>query len=948
VTLLERDTELRWFDLTIGDAVRGTGSLTVLEGSAGVGKSSLVAVARERAAGGGMRVLQARGNELERDFAFGSIRRLFEPVLSAATERERARLLAGAAAAAAWVIAPEPAAEDHLDRAGASFAVLHGIHWLALNLAAQTPLMLAVDDLHWVDPASLRALSYLAARVIDFGIAVVVALRPSEPGAPLALLDGLTDQPGARRITLSALSSESTCVLVRERIPDAPAELCAACHAASAGNPLYLHELLRALPSGGPISAEQARDAAVPSLSDRLARRVARVAPDGMALLRAMAVLDDGRRLRTAAKLAGLDDDLAAGIARRLKRIDVLAAEDPFQFVHPLLRRSVYDGLSVTERDAAHLTAAEILRADGAPVAAVAAHLAATRPTGSVTIAATLAQAARHALAMAAPDTAIALFARALDEHAPEPGRAVLLAELGFAEAADRDLAAVAHLREALELAQDPALYARVAAALAEILSNAGQWQLMTEVVRDALRRLGDGPPDILLEVRALWAIACLYDSRLADEFAAEREWLATLTTGGSWAARALDATLAAAAAIHDGRAERVLPLADRALRGGRLLRERGAGAYASMQVLLALVAVDEYDRALDVAAELVRNAAEVGSLVGAASALGARGYVMTRRGQLRDAEAELRAGLEMVAQARMPMMLTTAYDFFQDAILERPTLDDVAASMESMELEPAFLGSWGGAMLIGARGRIRLARGERGPALADLRAFAATCAALHVGPAMSSWRSTLALVLPADARGEAEALIDDELAMARQTGLPRPYGIALRAAGLLRGGEVGIQLVRDSATVLDDTYARLEQARTLVELGALLRRENQRTEARRQLSAGLELAHRCGAERLVKRARDELRAAGARPRREAVSGLEALTASELRVVRLAAAGRTNSEVAQDLWLSVKTVETHLSHAYGKLDLAGHGARGRLTEILQQTDPDERAALPRA
>ncbi len=934
MSLLERHRELRSLDLSIGDAVRGCGSLTVLEGTAGSGKSSLLAVAGERAAGAGIRVLGARGNELERENAFGCIRRLFEPRLAAVTDPERSRLLAGAAAAAAWVIAPDPEAHDRLDRAGASFAVLHGIHWLTLNLAAQTPLMLAADDLHWVDRPSLRALSYLAARVADSGIALVVALRPTEPGAPLALLDALTDQPEARRLTLRPLNGDSVAKLVRDQIPDAPAELCATCYAASAGNPLYLHELLRALPSSRPISAEQAREAAVPSLGDRLARRVARVAPDAMKLLTAMAVLDDGSRLHSAAKLAGLDDDRAGAIARQLKRIDVLVAEDPFEFVHPLLRRSVYDDLSVTERDAAHRAAAELLRAGGAPVAAVAAHLAVIQPRGSVSIAVTLTQAARHALAMAAPDTAIALFARALDEQAPEPARALLLAELGFAEAANRDLAAVDHLREALGLAQDPGLYARVAAALAEILSNAGQWQSMTEVVRDALRKLADAPTDILLEVRAVWTTACVYDSRLASEFTAEREWLATLTTGASWAARALDAMLAAAAAMRDGRVDYVVPLVDRALRGGRLLRERGAGAFASMQVLVALIVVEEYDRALDTAAELVRNAAEVGSLVGAASALGARGYIMNRRGELREAEAELRTGLEMVAHAQMPMMLTTAFDFFQDAIIERPSLDDVAASMETMQLEPAFLGSWGGAMLIGARGRIRLARGERSAALADLRAFAATCRALRVGPAMSSWRSTLALALPADARGEAQTLIDDELAMARHTQLPRPYGIALRAAGILRGGEDGIQLLRDAAAVLEETDARLEHARTMVELGAALRRQSRRTDARLQLTAGLKLADRCGAERLANRARDELRAAGARPRRMAMSGLEALTASELRIARLAAAGRTNPEIAQELWLSVKTVETHLSHAYGKLDLAGQGARVRLTETL--------------
>jgi DNA-binding CsgD family transcriptional regulator len=945
VTLLERDTELRALDDAIGDALGGAGSLTVVEGPAGGGKSSLVAAAREQAAIAGMLVLDARGNELEREFAFGTIRRLFEPPLAAATELERGRLLAAAAAPAAWVIGPEADGQARLDRAGGSFAVLHGIHWLALNLAAQTPLMLAVDDLHWADPPSLRALSYLTARIGHASIALVIAVRPSEPGTPLALLDELADQPGVRLITLKALGRDSAAELVRDKIPDASAELCAACHAASAGNPLYLHELLRTLPPRR-VRPDEAYAAAVPSLGDRLARRVARVAPDGTALLSAMAVVDDGGRLHTAAELANLDEDRAADIARRLKRIDVLATEDPFEFVHPVLRRSVYDRLSVTERDRAHRAAAEILRRQGAPVAAIAAHLAAVRPRGSVTIATTLAQAARQALGMAAPDSAVRLFARALDEHAPEPGRATLLAELGFAEAANRDVAAVDHLSEALTLMEKPAEYARVAGALAEILSNAGQWQRMRDVLRAALRRLAGDEPEILLEVRALWAVACLYDSQLADEFAAQRDWLLTLTTSDSWPARALDATLAAAAAIHDGRAAEVVALAERALRGGRLFAERGAGAFASMQVLLALASVDEYDRVLAAADELARNAREVGSLVAAASALGARGYVLNRRGQLREAEAELRAGLEMVAQAGMPMMLTTAFDFFQDAILERPTLNDVAAMMESMELEAAFLASWSGAMLLGARGRIRLARGERAPAVADLQAFARTCAALRVGPAISSWRSTLALALPPEGRREAERLVADELALARSTGLPRPYGIALRAAGVLRPGDHGIRVLQRSVNVLERTEARLEHARALVELGAALRRDHHRTEARRQLSAGLELAHRCGAPRLVERAREELRTAGARPRREAVTGLASLTASELRIARLAAAGRSNSEIAQELWLSVKTVETHLTHAYGKLDLAGQGARGRLTETLEDARPDERAAIP--
>ena len=335
MTLLERDTELCALDHAIGDAVRGAGSLTVLEGPAGAGKSSLVAVAREHAAIAGMCVLDARGNELEREFPFGTIRRLFEPALAAATEPKRARLLAAAAAPAAWVIAPEADGEARSERAGGSFAVLHGIHWLALNLAAQAPLMLAVDDLHWVDPASLRALSYLSARIGHARIALVVAVRPSEPGTPLALLDALADQPAVRRMTLKAAERRFGRRTGAREIPDASAELCAACHAASAGNPLYLHELLRTLPSSPDHRPTRLTRQRCPPWA------TGSCAGSRASLLTALRCSARWRYWMTEAgcarrpTLAGLDEDRAADIARQLKRIDVLAAEDPFEFVHP-------------------------------------------------------------------------------------------------------------------------------------------------------------------------------------------------------------------------------------------------------------------------------------------------------------------------------------------------------------------------------------------------------------------------------------------------------------------------------------------------------------------------------------------------------------------------------------------------------------------------------------
>jgi DNA-binding CsgD family transcriptional regulator len=147
------------------------------------------------------------------------------------------------------------------------------------------------------------------------------------------------------------------------------------------------------------------------------------------------------------------------------------------------------------------------------------------------------------------------------------------------------------------------------------------------------------------------------------------------------------------------------------------------------------------------------------------------------------------------------------------------------------------------------------------------------------------------------------------------------PVGIALHALGVLRGGARGLSHLHDAVRVLERSYARLELARALVDLGAALRRANQRCAARDPLRAGLELADRCGATSLQERARIELLITGARPRRTMLSGAEALTAAERRVAELAAQGATNPEIAQALFVTINTVEGHLRHAYQKLSI---------------------------
>jgi DNA-binding CsgD family transcriptional regulator len=174
-------------------------------------------------------------------------------------------------------------------------------------------------------------------------------------------------------------------------------------------------------------------------------------------------------------------------------------------------------------------------------------------------------------------------------------------------------------------------------------------------------------------------------------------------------------------------------------------------------------------------------------------------------------------------------------------------------------------------------------------------------------------------------------ALAESELADACTFGGRRALGIALRVAGLAQGGPGGLRLLEESASVLRESPALLERAKSLAELGAALRRAGQRLAARPILAEALDLAAGCGARPLAGRARAELTAAGGRPRRERRHGVDALTPSERRVARLAADGRTNRQIAHGLYVTLKTVETHLAHTYAKL---GISHRSELPEAL--------------
>ena len=928
--LLERAAELEAIGRLIDEARHERGGFVLVEGPAGTGKSSLLRAGRECGGGAGLRVLRARGSELETGFAFGVMRQLLEPALGRARDEQRDRWLAGRAAPARVILADAPAPSAHPADTG---GMLLALHRLLGRIADDGPLLLIVDDAHWADPSSLRSLSYLAGRLSGASVALLVAVRTGEPGAPEALLDGLREEPDAVRLAPAPLGAASVGRLVRRRLPGADPVAEDAVWSATAGNPLLVEELLRLLTADGRLAradpAAAVRAAALPALGERLERRIAPEGERAPALAAAMAVLGDGSRLADAAELARLPLDEAGAVAHRLERIEVLAAQDPFAFVHPLVRRSVYDAQPQTAREAAHHRAAGILERRGVAPAVVAAHLDAVTPSGSERTAAALLAAGETALAEGAPQEAVRWLRRAVAEE-PPPARPLLLARLGAAEAALRDPAAPAHLEEALAGAPGPEQGAPIAAALAEAHLIAGRWDLGLDVVRRAQAASPAADP----QLAAIEAFVSAYDVNHVEALEGRRAAMAGLTEGEGRAAAGLAAVLAAVAA-HRGEIAASRELLARAQAGGLLLEEPTLTAAADTHLLIALIELEDLTGAHAAASAMYATAQRDGALGLTLAVLDHRAWIHARGGDLPAAESDLRASIALATTAQSPTAALSQAFYGQDALLERPELDDLARWMLETELDARLASTWIGTAALAARGRLRLARRDRFGAVADLRASHEGHRALLMGPTVSPSGSQLALALPDADAEEARALVDEELRLARDTGLARPIGVALRAAGILAGGEEGIERLRESAAVLADSPARLEHARTLVELGTALHRARRDRDARDELKAGLALAERCGATRLTARARTELAAAGVDPRR-LPSAANGLTASERRVATLAAEGVANREIARELFLSLKTVESHLYSAYRKLGLRGHGSRARLRDALER------------
>ena len=926
--LRERERELAAIDALVE---RGGGVLLV-EGRAGIGKTSLVEAACSRADALGQEVLRARGSELEAGFAFGMVRQLFERRLAGAAADEREELLAGPAAAVRPLLSGEFAAQLAGD---SSFAVLHGLYWLVVNLAAGPPLLIAVDDAHWADEPSLRWLAYLSPRLEGLAAGMLVALRQGDPAAARAPLMAVR-AAAAEVLSPALLSGPAVGAVVREAAGgEAGDELCAAVYAACGGNPLYLTELLRAAEwEGRPLAALDPGELMAVGLEGIARGVIARarsLGPEALALAQALAVVGDGGQLRHAAAIAGVAVEPATRLVEGLVRAEVLAADDRPRFVHPVVRAALEASLGSAERDRAHRCAAGLLHADGDPPGQVAVHLGGIRPTGDGWVLARLREAARAAMDSGAPRAAADLLGRALAEPPPPEQRAEVLRDAARAEAAaGRDMACV-HLEEALRLVTGRQARAEIALEVAEAYAALFRWVDAVDVIERALAELSGAAPELAARLEGEMVVCGLHDARRAPRVAPV---LARLGSRGLEAPSEPVAVAQAMAMLLAGRP---------ASQTAALLEETLARASPEAEnwdtraaLLWVLVLAERFGTVEESLKPMLAHVHRCGSARGFVAAYSTLGLLKLRLGALPEADAAARVALRVLQEGDFAPGLGFAATVLSDIAVEAGELDEAQALLDLLPQQgwPAGVST---VLIPAARGRLRLAQGRAADALADFRACEALFGADAWGMPVHDTgyvhaRSGAALaLLQLDRRQDACQLADAELADVREFGAPRALGIALRTAGLARGGKEGLALLRESVAVLDGSPALLERARSLADLGAALRRSGERAAARDPLAGALELAVRCGARPLAARARDELKAVGARPRRPWRTGVEALTPSELRVARLAAEGQTNRQIAGELYVTLKAVEGHLAHVYAKLGIDG---RGQLAHAL--------------
>lgn len=943
-TLIERRRELQALDAAFRELRHTTDGvprtrrrgLLAFTGSAGLGKTALLAEARGRAAAHGFTVLSGRGGEKEQGLPFRVVRQLVQPSLARMDEAELRAFLGSwydivAAVLGLEAKGPAPAPDPT--------GVREGLDWVMTRLTVKrAPVVLLLDDLHWADAESLSWLASFAPRIDDLPLLMVVAYRPDELPSAAGDLGMLVGRHGGRPHDLARLSVEAVARIVRDEIgEEAEERFCKECWSATGGSPFEAVELaiglgerkLRGTEEDLPAMRELAAAVKGPGLIERLEQ----LDTTTVRFAHTAAVLGSPFSPELAAAIAVLGDEAAAEATQQLRTARILAEghgpQGELEFVHPLIATTIYRSIRKAFRVGLHNTAAQVVLDAGYGPTAAARHLLEVPCEGSPETVACLREAAREYLRAGAPEAARRLLTRALQEPPLPEDRAAVLHELACSTFLIEPTATVRHLRQALaERDVDPDLRASVVYRLTTALAHTDQLAEAVAVAAEEARQAEN--PRVKLRMQAdqfVWSMVRADDpdsasrsrtlARLAEQLPGHR-----LEERYILGLRAWDA-------VKRGEPRQTaLAYAEKALRGGMSWTDEDRGFEVPLSVALVFMYGDQPRRAEELFHKGIADCVAKGWR-GSHLAFGQTiaGYIRYRRGCLAEAEDFVREGLRIAEKVEG----VVAAQWFGVGILIKTLL---------------------------ARGRVTEARaladehrfGETIPSaviypdprtvyaellLAEGRHAEAALLSSAVGewldkrgwrnPAWCPWQLRLASALAPTDPDEAVRHARDAVERARGFGAASALGQALHTLAEVTGGPAALDLYARAVDQLEQSPSSYELARALVGHGAALSRNGRLQEAADRLYQGLEGAVHCGAEALAARAREELSAAGLRPLPLRYVQADTLTAQERRTAELTVQGHPVAVVAKDLHLTEQGVRLLLSSVYRKVgtDAAG-------------------------
>ena len=918
-TLGGRAAELEQISAWLEQTAAGSLQAVLVEGEAGIGKTSVVEAALAQARARGFRVLAGSSDEVERARPFGPFAEALgrKPDVPGPRPVELARLLTGDAR--------EGGEPLELTRdPGVQFRVVDAIVDMVEELALSGPVALVLEDLHWADPSTLLALRSLSRRLTYLPIALLATLRPVPRMPELdRLVDALVHE-GARRIVLGPLPADAVATLVAQLVDAEPGAALLEEVEGASGNPLFVIELVKALVDEGAIHrrdgrAELSEVSIPPSLRLTILRRLSFLDAEALELLQVASALGSTFSIRDVALVL---DRPATGLLRPVQlavRAGVLEERDErLGFRHDLIRDAVYADLPQDARAALHLEAGRRLAAAGAPALRVAEQFALGAQPGDAEAVDRLHAGARAA-ARRSPKVAVGLLERALQLVDDTDERRVrLLADLVPTLLwSGRPADAEARARDGLATSSASRLEGTLRLGLVGALAAQGRVQ---DVIDEARLALGDAAvaPDVRAQLQAEAANALAFMDELDAAEEAARKAVAPGTAGRSEGANLGRLVLCDTWRVR-GMPFEALEQVEHVLK--HAARRTGARLPWPAEVFLAMT-LQQLDR-FEEAQEALRKGHRADEELGNVSYLPVYDYetaaLLFQAGRWDDAVAHAQTGLDLADEVGLEILRTWPNGILALIAVHRDDLDGASAAIASIEGRP-------GAETAGlARGLLAEARGDAAGALELLgcswdrdTANGIVYRRRALGPDL------VRLALAAGDHDRAKAVTAGVEEAAALAPVPSLEGAALRCRGLLE---------RDADRLLRavDAYRRgpraFERAAACEDAALALAGAGRSAAAAMLFDEALSVYGEAGARRDAARALASMRELGiGRKRRGARKrpphGWESLTPSELEVVRLAADGLTNPQIGQRLFISPRTVQTHLAHVFRKLDLS--------------------------